>query len=108
MHRIKIKPRKKYMKGFPSCLFWVESVVVYRLVKVFLLVAPAPKNQLTRTRPGKFFRSRKCSVESKKDTKCYLFNIVVAFQTEKTVANQQLCTPYLLQLFHPVQVMDMI
>ena len=25
--------------------FWVESVVVYRLVKVFLLVAPALKNQ---------------------------------------------------------------
>ena len=40
--------------------FWVESVVVYRLVKVFLLVAPAPKNQLTRTRPDEFFRSPKC------------------------------------------------
>ena len=26
-----------------------------------------------------------CSVESKKDTKCYLFNIVVAFQTDRGI-----------------------
>ena len=81
MHRMKINPRKKYMKG---CL-GLSLLLFIALLRYFSWLPLPSKTSLTRTRPGKFSRSPKCSVESKQDAKCYLFNIVIAFQIDREI-----------------------